>query len=224
MVLARSMRFNTSTDFNTPHDLRSLGVHILCCLVGGEEVQHSSNRAPTYYDRQMTGDSSISNTAICPPEKQTQSCQQLEGPLTSYELSQLEDEPLYIPPIVRPCHMLFTLPENLTWDEHCDLNRTILDELRSFGFSDPTAEDVKSNPYLAARVVLAIFRTRIPEYHVQLEFADIDHLIALVKENEILRETLAEAVEVETFTRMRCLDHLAADMSHMFMVDYSSRK
>ncbi|OCH89565.1 hypothetical protein OBBRIDRAFT_794148 [Obba rivulosa] len=150
----------------------------------------------------MTRHLVISDAAACPPEEgQTQACQQWEGPFTSYEPLQSD----YVPPIVRPFHMLLTVPENLAWDEHCHLGRSIFDQLRAFGFPDPTPEDVRSYPYLAARIVLAIFRTRIPEYHVRWEFVDIDHLIVLVKKSEILREYLADAVEIETFALMRRL-------------------
>ncbi|OCH92957.1 hypothetical protein OBBRIDRAFT_385295 [Obba rivulosa] len=154
----------------------------------------------------MTDDSSNSDTAACPPEEeQTQICRQWEVPLTSYDPSRFGDVPSYIPPIVRPFHMLLTVPENLTWKEHHNLDNSVFDELRCFGFPDPTPEDVKSNPYLAARVVLGIFRTRIPDYNIRLEFVNMRHLIALVNKNEILRDTLAEAVEVETFALMRRL-------------------
>ncbi|OCH92956.1 hypothetical protein OBBRIDRAFT_832970 [Obba rivulosa] len=129
----------------------------------------------------------------------------LEGLLTSNEPLQLGDEPPYVPPIVRPHNMVVTVPGRLTKSEHRDLNRSIVDELRSYGFPNPTPEDVKSDSYLAARVVLAIFATHLHEYHVRLEFADIDNLIAFVEKNEILRENLADAVEVKTFTLMRCL-------------------
>ncbi|OCH89576.1 hypothetical protein OBBRIDRAFT_660786 [Obba rivulosa] len=81
---------------------------------------------------------------------------------------------------------------------------TVFDEMCLYGFPDPIREDVKSNSYLETRVVLGIFRTRVPEHHARMELMDIYHIIDLFQKNDLLRENLANAVEAKSFSRLRC--------------------
>lgn len=116
-----------------------------------------------------------------------------------------------MPPVVEPYHLYLTVPDTLSVEQHRSFDKSVFSNAKLLGYPEPTPEDVRDNALLAVHIVLGIFQTRGPGYHVRKEFQDFDNLFALVKQNDLLREHLGHAVMVRTFSFMRrlgmCFSH-----------------
>ncbi|OCH84588.1 hypothetical protein OBBRIDRAFT_798952 [Obba rivulosa] len=110
----------------------------------------------------------------------------------------------WVPPKLSPGDMEYTIRDIMSFADHRLNDKFILDVVTIARRTCPSPEDVLNNVNTATCFLLLVLQTAAPDIPLKPQWRNVDNLRAVAKQ-EILRESLANAVRCKVFIRMRSL-------------------